>query len=91
MRVLVFGKTGQVATELQRFDVVTALVREDADLNDTAACMDIIANTDADAWNNFCRKAHACNRSAVALPSNYPTGWCVQLSYSYPKLIMTPS
>ena len=48
MRVLVFGKTGQVATELQRFDGVTALGREDADLNDTAACMDIIANTDAD-------------------------------------------
>lgn len=48
MRVLVFGKTGQVATELQRFDGVTALGREEADLNDTAVCMNIIAQTDAD-------------------------------------------
>jgi dTDP-4-dehydrorhamnose reductase len=48
MRVLVFGKTGQVARELQRFDNVSALSRAEADLNDTAACMDIIANTDAD-------------------------------------------
>ena len=48
MRVLVFGKTGQVATELQRFEGVVALGRGDADLNDTAACMKIIADTQAD-------------------------------------------
>jgi dTDP-4-dehydrorhamnose reductase len=48
MRVLIFGKTGQVAQELQRFEGITALGREDADLNDPAACAEIIANTDAD-------------------------------------------
>ena len=48
MRVLVFGKTGQVAQELQRFEGVVALGREDADLNDPAACAEIIARTDAD-------------------------------------------
>ena len=48
MRALVFGKTGQVARELQRFEGVHALVREDADLNDPAACAAIIAKTDAD-------------------------------------------
>ena len=31
--ILVFGKTGQVATELQRLSGVTALGREDADLS----------------------------------------------------------
>ena len=36
--ILVFGKTGQVATELQRLSGVTALGREDADLSDPAAC-----------------------------------------------------
>lgn len=48
MRVLVFGKTGQVATELQRFDGVTALPRAEADLSDPAACAGIISGTDAD-------------------------------------------
>ena len=48
MRVLVFGKTGQVAQELQRFEGVQALGREDADLNDPAACAEIIAKTNAD-------------------------------------------
>lgn len=36
--ILVFGKTGQVATELQRLSGVTALGREDVDLLDPAAC-----------------------------------------------------
>lgn len=48
MRVLVFGKTGQVATELQRQAPVTALGREDADLADPAACAAIIAGAEAD-------------------------------------------
>ncbi|MGB7317757.1 MAG: sugar nucleotide-binding protein, partial [Planktotalea sp.] len=48
MRVLVFGKTGQVATELQRYGDVTALGRTEADLSDLATCAGIIANTDAD-------------------------------------------
>lgn len=38
MNILVFGKTGQVATELQRRADVTALDRAAADLADPAAC-----------------------------------------------------
>ena len=36
--ILIFGKTGQVATELQRLTGVFALGRDDVDLSDTAAC-----------------------------------------------------
>ena len=36
--ILVFGKTGQVATELQRFGGVVALGRDDVDLSDPTAC-----------------------------------------------------
>ena len=36
--ILVFGKTGQVATELQRLNGVMALGRDDVDLLDSAAC-----------------------------------------------------
>lgn len=39
MKTLVFGKTGQVATELQRQADVIALGRDDADLSDPAACV----------------------------------------------------
>lgn len=38
MKTLVFGRTGQVATELQRQADVIALGREQADLSDPAAC-----------------------------------------------------
>ncbi len=38
MTILVFGKTGQVATELQRQADVISLGREDVDLSDPAAC-----------------------------------------------------
>jgi len=48
MKVLVFGKTGQVATELCRYADVTALDRAQADLSDPTACARIIAQTDAD-------------------------------------------
>lgn len=48
MKVLVFGATGQVATQLQRQATVQALGREQADLADPAACARIIAETDAD-------------------------------------------
>jgi dTDP-4-dehydrorhamnose reductase len=37
--ILVFGKTGQVATELQRQENVVALGREEADLANPAACV----------------------------------------------------
>jgi len=48
MKILVFGKTGQVATELQRQANVVALGRDDADLSDPAACAQIVIHTDAD-------------------------------------------
>lgn len=38
MTILVFGKTGQVAIELQKHDQITALSRREADLRDPAAC-----------------------------------------------------
>jgi dTDP-4-dehydrorhamnose reductase len=40
--ILVFGKTGQLATELQRLGDVVALGRDRADLADPAACADAI-------------------------------------------------
>ncbi|WP_135506639.1 dTDP-4-dehydrorhamnose reductase [Roseovarius aestuariivivens] len=46
--VLVFGQTGQVATELQAQARVTALGRDTADLSDPAACAARIADSDAD-------------------------------------------
>lgn len=56
MKVLVFGKTGQVATELVRRAgpglQVTALGRDTADLSDPAACAAAIMGSDADAVIN---------------------------------------
>lgn len=52
MKVLVFGRTGQVATELQRQANVMALGRDMADLRDPVACAAIIANSEADAVIN---------------------------------------
>ena len=40
--ILVFGKTGQVATELRRIGDVVALGRDQANLSDLAACVDAI-------------------------------------------------
>ena len=40
--ILVFGKTGQVAKELQRFDDVLALGREEVNLLNPQACVDAI-------------------------------------------------
>ena len=48
MKVLVFGKTGQVAQALGRYDGVQLLGREIADLTDSARCAEIIQRTDAD-------------------------------------------
>lgn len=42
--MLVFGKTGQVATELQRQAEVAALGRDQADLSDPQACAAVIAD-----------------------------------------------
>lgn len=52
MSILVFGKTGQVATEFQRQGDVIALDRDAADLSDPAACAAIMADTDASAVIN---------------------------------------
>lgn len=43
MSILVFGKTGQVARELQARAPVVALGRDEADLSDPAACAAVIA------------------------------------------------
>jgi dTDP-4-dehydrorhamnose reductase len=53
MRLLVFGRTGQVARELARLaPEATFLGRAEADLADPAACAALIAATDADAILN---------------------------------------
>ena len=52
MKVLVFGRTGQVATELQRLAPVTALGRDQADLADPAACAAAIRGHRPDAVIN---------------------------------------
>ncbi len=52
MRILVFGKSGQVATELARQAGVVNLGRDQADLSDPEACAAIIRETDADAVIN---------------------------------------
>jgi len=48
MKVLVFGKTGQVATELSRYENTTCLNRDMADLSNPLDCAAIIAKADAD-------------------------------------------
>ncbi len=52
MTLLVFGKTGQVATELARFEGVTCLGRAEADLTDPGACEAVITRSDATAVIN---------------------------------------
>ncbi|MYM55844.1 dTDP-4-dehydrorhamnose reductase [Thalassovita mangrovi] len=52
MKVLVFGKTGQVALELQRLGDVIALGRDAADLSDPEACAAIIRDSEAQAVIN---------------------------------------
>jgi dTDP-4-dehydrorhamnose reductase len=52
MTVLVFGKTGQVATELQRQANLRALDRTKADLTDPAACAEAILRHKPDAVIN---------------------------------------
>ncbi|WP_372610099.1 dTDP-4-dehydrorhamnose reductase [Aquicoccus sp.] len=55
MKVLVFGRSGQVATELQRragAHEVVALGRAEADFENPDACADIVARSDAQAIIN---------------------------------------
>ncbi len=46
MKVLVFGKTGQLARELAQFDHVTCIGREEVDLRDAPLCAQIILEGD---------------------------------------------
>ena len=48
MKVLVFGKNGQVATELRMFENVCALGRDDADLSNPETCAEIIRTSTED-------------------------------------------
>ncbi len=52
MKLLIFGRTGQVATELREQvgpgQTVTALGRDQADLSDPGACAKIIQDAEAD-------------------------------------------
>jgi len=48
MKILVFGKTGQVARALQQQGAVIALGRDQADLTDPGTCAALITESDAD-------------------------------------------
>lgn len=52
MKILVFGKTGQVARELRLHACVTCLRREEADLQRPDICKEIIASSNVDAVIN---------------------------------------
>lgn len=52
MKILVFGKTGQVATQLQRFKNVQAVDRDQVDLTDPERVMEMIMKSDVDAVIN---------------------------------------
>ena len=76
--ILVFGKTGQVAVELQRLEDVTALGREDADLSDPKACLDAIRNHAPDAVINAAAytavdKAEEEEQRATVINGDAPT------------------
>ncbi|MCP4089895.1 MAG: dTDP-4-dehydrorhamnose reductase [Gammaproteobacteria bacterium] len=48
MKILVFGKSGQVATEIRRQAEVISLGRDQVDLRDPSACAKAIADSDAE-------------------------------------------
>jgi dTDP-4-dehydrorhamnose reductase len=78
MKVLVFGKTGQVANELQRQADVTTIDRAQADLSDPAACAAIVRNADADVIINAAAytavdQAEANESLALAINADAPT------------------
>ena len=71
--ILVFGKTGQVARELQQRGTVMALGREEANLSDPQACADAIRHHSPDAVINaaaYTAVDQAENEEAVATVIN---------------------
>ncbi|SFO37318.1 dTDP-4-dehydrorhamnose reductase [Roseovarius lutimaris] len=76
MKILVFGKTGQVARELQRSPQghdIEALSRQDVDLSDPAACAALIEHSDARAVINaaaYTAVDHAESEEALATVIN---------------------
>ncbi len=79
MKLLVFGKTGQVARELQRLAPdATYLCRDEADLMNPRACAAAIAASDADAIINAAAwtavdKAEAEEAAATTVNGDAPT------------------
>jgi dTDP-4-dehydrorhamnose reductase len=79
MKLLIFGKTGQVARELQRrVPDATYLGREDADLTNPAACAEAITATDAGAVINAAAwtavdKAESEEAAATVVNGDAPT------------------
>ena len=78
MTLLVFGKTGQVARELSRFDGVTCLGRAEADLTDPPACEAVIAESDVTAVINAAAytgvdKAEEARDTAMVVNAMAPT------------------
>jgi len=78
MKLLVFGKSGQVGRELSLHPFTVSLGREDADLTDPVKCAEIIAQTDADAVINAAAytlvdKAEAEEPLAQTINSDAPT------------------
>ena len=79
MRLLVFGRTGQVATELRQQGgaAVTALGRAEADLSDPEACARAVATAEADAVINAAAwtavdKAEAEEAAATVINAEAP-------------------
>lgn len=77
MKVLVFGATGQVATELRRLGAET-VGRDIADLSDPAACADLVRNSDANAVINAAawtavHKAESEEAAALVINGDAPT------------------
>jgi dTDP-4-dehydrorhamnose reductase len=89
--ILVFGKTGQVARELQQLGTVTALGREEANLSDPQACADAIRHHAPDAVINAAAytavdQAEDEEAVATAINGDAPTAMakaCAQLGIPF--------
>ena len=77
--ILVFGKTGQVATELQQLDNILALGRDQADFSDPVACAQVIRDLAPSAVINAAAytavdKAEKNEELATIINGDTPTG-----------------